>query len=267
VCPATGSQTCDAKADPVANGLDQAPLRIQVFDANQQVLPITDPVYGQIYYRDQDGDLVTGLIPADGSSYIRVSPYAGAYPNDGSTSSTTRPPTGGTVGGRFGYLSTTSTVEQEITAYVGGWESLQTTDPTTVDAINLTPQVPDGALAGHGFYVNGCTGDYTGTNFCRLAPITATAPGLFLTTDPDTSELRIGLQFATQAQISLTSLPLQQVAGQPEHTVAAQPLLINNGEVHLSTTSGFQPADLIDTWLITHGTQIPIRAIQVGGAN
>jgi len=27
------------------------------------------------------------------------------------------------------------------------------------------------------------------------------------------------------------------------------------------------PADLIDTWLITHGTQIPIRAIQVGGGN
>ena len=84
------------------------------------MLPVTDPVYGQVYYRDEDGDLLTGLIPADGSSYMRVSPYAGAYPNDGSTSSTTRPPTNGTVGGRFGYLSTTTTVEQEITAHVGG---------------------------------------------------------------------------------------------------------------------------------------------------
>jgi hypothetical protein len=84
VCPATGSASCDAKADPVANGLDQAPLRIQAFDANGQVLPLSDPSYGQIYYRDQDGDLVTGLILADGSTYIRVSPYAGAHPNDGS---------------------------------------------------------------------------------------------------------------------------------------------------------------------------------------
>jgi hypothetical protein len=127
--------------------------------------------------------------------------------------------------------------------------------------------VQAGAQAGPGFYVNGCTGDYSGTNFCRLAQITATAPGLFLTSDPDTGELRIGLQLQTQAQTSLTSLPLEQVAGQPEHTVAAQALLINNGEVHLNTTSGFQPADLVDTWLITHGTQLPVRAIRVGGGN
>jgi hypothetical protein len=265
VCPATGSTSCDADADPVANGLDQAPLRIQVMAPGSQVLPLTDPVYGQIYYRDQDGDLVTGLIPADGSTYIRVSPYAGAYPNDGSTSSTTRPPTGGTVGGRFGYLSTTTTVEQELTAHVGG--SNFASDPIIVDAINLTPQVQPGGEAGSGFYLTGCTGDYTGTNFCRLAQITSTAPGLFLTTDPETSELRIGLQFATTALTSLTSLPLEQVAEQPEHTVAKSPLIINNGEVHLNTTSGFQPADTIDTWLVTHGTQLPIRAIKVGGGN
>jgi hypothetical protein len=97
--------------------------------------------------------------------------------------------------------------------------------------------------------------------------ITTTAPGLFLTTDPDTRELRIGLQFATTALTSLTSLPLQQVAGRPEHTVAADPLLIDDGEVHLDTTSGFQPGDLIDTWLVSHGTQLPVRAVKVGGGN
>ena len=265
VCPATGSASCDAKADPVANGLDQAPLRIQTFDANGQVLPLSDPSYGQIYYRDQDGDLVTGLIPADGSTYIRVSPYAGAYPNDGSTGSSTSPSNGGAVGGRFGYLSTTSTAEQEVTAHLGG--STEASAPIVVGAITFTPQVPAGAQAGPGFFVNGCTSDYTGTNFCRLAEITSTAPGLFLTTDPDSRELRIGLQFATTALTSLTSLPLQQVAGQPEHTVAADPLVIDNGEVHLDTTSGFQPGDLIDTWLVTHGTQLPVRAVKVGGGN
>jgi hypothetical protein len=38
---------------------------------------------------------------------------------------------------------------------------------------------------------------YVGSNVCRLAQITATTPGLFLTSDPDTADLRIGLQFAT----------------------------------------------------------------------
>jgi hypothetical protein len=183
---------------------------------------------------------------------------------DGSTGSTTRPPTTGTVGGRFGYLSTTSTVEQQVTAHVGG--SSLASDPTTVDAITFTPQVQAGAQAGPGFYDTGCA-DYSGNNYCRITQITATAPGLFLTTDPDTSELRLGLQFSTTAQTSLTSLRLHQVAGQPEHTVAANPLIVNNGEVHLNTTSGFQPGDLIDTWLITHGTQLPVRAVKVGGGN
>ena len=79
-CPATGTNQCDAKADPVANGLDQASLRIQLFDTDNNELSSDDAAYGQVYYRDQDGDLLTGLIPADGTSYLRVSPYA-AYGN------------------------------------------------------------------------------------------------------------------------------------------------------------------------------------------
>ena len=231
---------------------------------NSQVLPLTDPVYSQVYYRDENGDLLTGLIPEDGSAYTRVSPYAGAYPNDGSTPSTTRPPTNGTVGGRFGYLSTTTTDEQELTAHVAG--SQLASQPILVEGVDFTPQVQAGAQAGPGFYVTGCR-DYSSTNFCRLAQVTSTKPGLFLTSDPDTGELRIGLQFQTTAQTSLTSLPLQQVAGQPEHLVAARPLTVNNGEVHLNTTSGFQPADAIDTWLVSHGTQIEIRDVRVGGGN
>jgi hypothetical protein len=264
VCPTTGSTTCDGAADPVANGLDQAKLRIQIFDANTQVLPLTDPLYGKVYYRDENGDLLTGLIPEDGSAYVRVSPYAGAYPNDGSNPTTTRPPTTGTVGGRFGYLSTTTTDHQEITPHVPGYTG--DTQAIIVEATDFTPQVQPGAQAGPGFYIAGCH-DYSGSNFCRLAQISTTKPGLFLTTDPDTGELRIGLQFATAAQTSLTSLPLQQLAGQPEHTVAARPLTINNGEVHLNTTAGFQPADSIDTWLVSHGTQIEIRDVKVGGGN
>ena len=265
VCPATGSSSCDGRADPIANGLDQVPLRIQLTDANDAVLPVSNPLHGRIYYRDDNGELVTGLIPADGSPYIRVSPYAGAYPNDGSGgSSTTRPPVNAPVGGRFGYLSTSTTLEQAITAHVGG--SDEASDAITVDAVDFVPQVQPGSEAGTGFYVTGCS-DYSGNSFCRIAKPTSTAPALFLTSDPGSGDLRIGLQFATIAQTSLTSLPLQQVAGQPEHTGAAQPLNITNGDVHLDTTSGFQPADQIDTYLVTHGEQLPVRAIKVGGGN
>ncbi len=175
-----------------------------------------------------------------------------------------RPPTNGTVGGRFGYLSTTTTDEQEVIAHVGG--STEASASIVVEAQDFDPQVQPGAQAGSGFYVTGCT-DNRGTNACRLAKITATTPGLFLTSDPDTLELRIGLQFRTTAQTSLTSLPLQQVAAQPEHTVAASALTINNGEVHLNATSGFQPADAIDTWLVSHGAQVEITDVKVGGGN
>ena len=271
VCPGTGSTSCDGAADPVANGLDQAPLSIQLHyhpdgDDSDAVLDVTDPAYGQVYYRDAHGQLVTGLIPADGSSYIRVSPFAGAYSNDGNvvptTNTRTRTATT-TVGGWFGYLSTTSTVQQTVHAYVGG-SPLSSSD-IIVKAINLSPQIQPGSTLTK-LYLTGCT-DYANSNTCRVANITTTKPGLFLTADPDTQELRIGLQFTNTAQTSLKSLPLQQVAGQPEHTLAAQPLIINNGEVSLKTTSGFQPADTADAWLLTHGIRHPLDAVQVSGGN
>ena len=134
-----------------------------------------------------------------------------------------------------------------------------------VKAINLSPQIQPGSTLTK-LYLTGCT-DYANSNTCRVANITTTKPGLFLTADPDTQELRIGLQFTNTAQTSLKSLPLQQVAGQPEHTLAAQPLIINNGEVSLKTTSGFQPADTADAWLLTHGIRHPLDAVQVSGGN
>jgi hypothetical protein len=262
-CPATGSTTCDATADPFATGLDQAKLLIQVHDANNKVLPVTDSAYGRIYYRDENGDLLTGLIPADGSAYTRVSPYAGAYPNDGSPSTTVRPPTTGTVGGRYGYLSTTITDEQDVTAHVGGSDA---TSEFTVAAQDFDPDVTPGVQASQGFTLDGCA-DYRGSSACNVANITATKPGLFLTSDPDTGEVRVGLQFSTPGQTSLSSLPLQQLAGQPEHTVGSSALTTANGEVHLPTSAGFQPADTIDTWLVSHGAQVPLADIRVGGGN
>ncbi|HEY7042782.1 MAG TPA: hypothetical protein VH419_03845, partial [Nocardioidaceae bacterium] len=263
-CPTSGAGDCTATAAPFATGLDQAKLRVQLFDANSQELPITDPAYSHLYYRDEDGDLITGLIPEDGSSYIRVSPCAGAYPNDGSTTSTIRPPTSCSVGGRFDYLSTTSTDDQQVTAHVGGF--FGTVQPAVVEAVAFSPQVQAGSDASQGFYVTPCV-DNRGTDACRIAKVGTTTPGLFLTNDPDTQALLIGLQLRSTAQSSLLSLPLEQVSGQPEHIVAEADVNINNSEISLNTSSGFQPADTVDTWVVSHGAQVPITQIRVGGGN
>ena len=54
-------------AQPVISGIDQAPLSVQVLDANSNVLPVTDPHYARFYYRQKSSNaLVTGLLPAAG---------------------------------------------------------------------------------------------------------------------------------------------------------------------------------------------------------
>ena len=221
----------------------------------------SDPAYSRLYYRDENGDLITGLIPEDGSPYIRVSPYAGAYPNDGCP---------GPPGPRPSHR------RWPLRLRVHHHHHEQESPPTSAarrarrsdhrHGYQLHPPGGHPAPRPARLLRHRLHRDYSGSNYFRIAAAPP-PPGLFLTTDPDTDELRIGLQFTTTAQTSLSSLPLQQVAGQPEHTVTANPLGINNGEVHLNTASGFQPADTIDTWLVIHGTQYQLRDIKVGGGN
>ena len=268
----SGGTDCSGTAAPFANGLDQAPLRVQLRDGDNNVLPVSDPNYGRIYYRDDNDELVSGLIPMDGSGYVRVSPYPGEYSNDGSAGSIVRPSPTAPVGGRFAYLSTSSTNAQEIIAHVGGTDEHSL--PIEIIGHEFTPSVVSGSQAASGFYTTGCS-DYPGTTYCRLASPNTDAssgtepgrPALFLTKDPDTGLPMMGLMFLTEAETALTSLPLQQVAGQPEHDVAATTLSVSNGEVTMNTTSGFQPGDAIDAWLVSHGTNFQARAVRVGGGN
>ncbi len=62
--------------------------RWMVLDTDSNPLPISDPSYQRIYYRQSSTKdaLVTNLFPADGdvNSFLGISPYAGAYPNNGS---------------------------------------------------------------------------------------------------------------------------------------------------------------------------------------
>ena len=263
MCPTSGTQQCDGQAHPYANGLDQYALRIQLSDDNG-VLPLSDPNYGRVYYTDQAGELVTGLIPLDGSTYVRVSPYPGAYTNDGSAGSIVRPSPTAPVGGRFGYVSTTSTAYQELTAHVDG--SDQTQQGIAVQASNLTTQVPANQTATDGFYVTGCS-DYSGSTACRLAAPSAAKPALFITTELGTGLPASGLMLRTVGATSTSSLPLQQLSGQADHGPAATTLGVSNGEVTMDSTSLFLPADTIDAYLVSHGTRLKAQAIKVGGGN
>ena len=161
----------DRVARPVDSGVDQAPLSVQVLDAEGNTLPGNDHSYKRIYYRDASGNLVTNLFltGADPAGFIGVSPYAGAYPNDGSV--TKGQPA---VAGTYHYVSTTSTTDQMITGYVGGalnGGQPAPSQPIEVQASAIAP-VASATSASEGISLAGCA-DFTGSSLCRLFPISA----------------------------------------------------------------------------------------------
>ena len=226
VCPATGSTACDATADPVANGLDQAKLRIQVYDVQQPgaaahrpgVQPDLLPRRERRPAHRPDPRRRIGLHPGQ--------PLRRRLPQRRLDRPPARPPTNGTVGGRFGYLSTTTTDEQEVTAHVGG--STQASHPIIVDAVDFTP---------HSATRSPSRPRLLRHRLPRLQryQLLPPRPGHHHQTRTVPHQRprhptadRTAVHSASQtphhcAQTSLASLPLQQVAGQPEHTVAAAP--------------------------------------------
>ena len=107
--PQISSTSTTGVAAPVDSGVDQAPLSVQVLDnASTRCRPLTRATSGSITARPAPTCLITNLFPTGGdvNSFIGVSPYAGAYPNNGppvagnrgpSTGSTTwRPPAAST---------------------------------------------------------------------------------------------------------------------------------------------------------------------------
>ena len=243
----------DKTARPVASGVDQAPLSVQVLDANSNPLPDTDPSYQRIFYRDASGNLVTNLFRADAepASFIGVSPHRGAYPNDGSVTMGRS-----AVAGTYHYVSTTSTTDQEITGYVGG--ALNDGLPAPSQKIEVLASaiapVASATSASEGISLVGCA-DFTGSSLCRLFPISAGQPALFL----DTADgVQIGILTAAQATTSVASLPLQQSAGASEHLLVSAPLTVSDTAATLADTSAFLPGDHVDTCLVAHGVLVPV---------
>ena len=133
-------------------------------------LPDDDPSYQRIYYREQlAGTLITNLFPtgpgADLSTFIGVSPYAGAYPNNGSAGG------GGqsTTFDGFHYVATTSTIDQNILGYLANDSNPPlTSQPIDVHGTQIAPVTNNNnSPAAGGFTVPGCADFSTGA--CRLA--------------------------------------------------------------------------------------------------
>jgi hypothetical protein len=253
--PTIAATSSTGIAAPVDSGLDQAPLSVQVLDNNSQPLPDTDPSYQRIFYRnDNTNALITNLLltGADPNSLIGVSPYVGAYPNNGSVSSSQNP-------GLFHYLSTTSTDDQHITGYIAGATS--PSSPIEVHAPAIAP-VTSATSAANGISLAGCA-DFTNGG-CRLYPISASQPAPYLDTK---NGIQIGL--LTAAAVATTStqiLPLQQTAGTTDHLLASSTLnqTTNPNAPTLTDTSAFLPTDHVDTTLVTHGVLVSVINIPVG---
>ena len=256
-------------AAPVDTGIDQAALSVQVLSTNSDggsgpALPDDDPSYQRIYYRENlAGTLITNLFPtgpgADLSTFIGVSPYAGAYPNNGSAG-------GGGQSTTFDgshYVATTSTIDQDILGYLANDSNPPLTSQLIdVHGTQIAPVNSNPNQAAGGFTLTGCADFSTGA--CRLAAITTNpnngglVPAMYLDT---TSGLQIGLLTNVQATTAVRSLPLQHAPGTSPHLLQSADLTVSGTSATFSGTVPFVSGDSVDTYLVTHGILVPISNV------
>lgn len=247
-----------APVTPVDSGLDQAPMSVEVLGAVSSVLPPNDPSYQRIYYREElTTALITNLFPTAGGEFLGVSPYAGAYPNNGSAG-------GGQPGAfdGFHYVATTSPNPLNIIGHVVDHTGHpQASQPIEVRPTRIAP-VNNSSSPGV-IMLAGCTD--TVTNTCLLAQPTSAAsgalsPAMYL----DTSNgVLIGLLTAVQATTAVSSLPLRLASGSAEHLLASATLTLSDTAATLTDTSAFLQGDRVDTNLVTHGMLVPVVNIPV----
>jgi len=251
--PQISAASSTGNAQPVDSGVDQAPLSVQVLSENEDgstgpPSPPTDPTDQRIYYRNTTNALITNLFlaGANPNTFLAVSPYAGAYPNNGSVTSSGP----GTFDG-FHYLSTTSTTSQSVTGHIAGATS--PSQPITVLASQISVEVTPGSSAASGISLT-CVAQSTGAATpCPLYPISPTQPALYLDTR---NGVQLGLLTAALATTSPAGLPLQQTAGTADHLLASAPLTVSTTAATQTDTSAFLPTDHVNTF--THGELVPV---------
>jgi RTX calcium-binding nonapeptide repeat (4 copies) len=239
-------------AQPVNSGIDQAPLSVQVLDTSSNVLPVADPHYARIYYRQKASNaLITGLVPPTGTpDLVTVTPYAGAaYANNGDAD--TGAP--GVFQG-YHYVATTSTQDQKIVGYLSyGDGSPLFTQDIEIKASAIDPK-PSGLTLAVDASLSGCS-DFTGGG-CLLAGATPSGVGSqtpVLYTEAGSATLTVGLLNALQATSSTTSLPLQHPPSGAAHLLATSPLNVSAGSAKLDQPDVFATGDTVDSALVAHG--------------
>jgi hypothetical protein len=274
VAPATGGA---GGATPRANGLDQAPLSVQLVrssDGGGGDLPASDPRYTRVYYRDaQSLSLVTGLYaPGDYHDYVAVGPWRGAYPNDGVGRGRALgrgrgrggPQTGpgrrrSGLGGVRSYLVTTSSLEQSLVGRMNdtGTVTAYEGDAFTVDG--RTTALNASGTATNGVSLSGCA-----SGPCTLADPTA-APALYQAGGAAAGPV-IGLQFSIPAVTGVQSLPLRVGTGST-HNLASATLTVSTPPTQAtlgSNASQFWGCDQIDTALVSSGDLVVYSPYVVG---
>jgi hypothetical protein len=239
-----------AAAMPLADGVDQAGLTLQLIPSGGGSIDSSDPRYSLVYYRDDATKaLVTGLYqPGAYADYVSVGHYAA----DGEAGEPNR-----------NWLVTTSTAPGNLDAVMN---DSGTTTPSSGSASQpfkvaaySNPLTPVGTATG-GIGITGCTASPTGT--CTLAVPAATAPALYQAGDPADGPVT-GLQFSVTAITGRVSLPLQ-VGTANAHNLGTAPLDVTASQAKLTDTSQFWPTDTIDTALVTAGQLVPAVSIHVG---
>jgi len=247
-------------ATPVNSGVDQAPLSVQVLDTNGNALPVTDPHYARLYYRQKSSNaLVTNLLPAGGTpDFVTITPYAGAaYPNNG-----TADPGGPGVFQGFHYVATTSTLDQKIVGYLSyGDSSPLNTQDIEMKGVRIDPKAAGSTVAG-GVSLTGCS-DFTGAG-CLLAATSSTPAGVLtpvLYATPSSAGPVVGLLTTLQATTAAQSLPLQHDPAASAHLLATSTLNMTESSASLKQASVFASGDTVDTVLAAHGVLVPLLTL------
>jgi hypothetical protein len=245
----------------VDTGIDQSPLSVQVLDANSNPLPLTDPHYARIYYRQVASNaLVTGLLPAGGTAdFIGLTPYAGAaYANNGTADS-------GAPGQFQGYhyVGTTSTQDQKIIGYVSYGDTAPAfTEDIEIHATAINPVAQGSTVAG-GLSLAGCS-DFTAAG-CRLASATTSAAGALtpaMYADVSSGQLLAGVLTTLQATTAISALPLPHDPGAAARLLASATLNVSAGSADFGPSAPpFASGDQVDTTLVTHGALVPLTAL------
>ncbi|MET0693582.1 MAG: hypothetical protein ABWY56_06605, partial [Propionibacteriaceae bacterium] len=244
--------TTGAAVTPAPNGVDQSRLQVAL-TAGGVTLPANDPGYRSVYYRTDGDNLVTNLYdPTAYDEFVGVQPLAGA--GSALTKTATRG-SGSVPVPAYDYLSTTSTTQRSVTAYVGLSVTAKGSQTVTVEgtALDINPA----GTAAPGFSLEGCADfkDST-TGTCYITPVADGLPALYQAGSDATGPI-IGAQLSYPARNSVADLPMEWQAKNGKEYLTKASLQESSVKAQLPDDTAFLSTDDVDVNLVSHGQPVP----------